>query len=58
MLDKLSHLLMSKRFWVAIGGAVFVIFDGMGLGLSADQVNHLVLLGGSWIVGDSLRSVS
>ena len=56
MISKFQGLLGSRRFWVAVGGVVFVIFDGVGLGISADQVNHLVLLGGAWIVGDSLRS--
>ena len=56
MVSKVQGLIGSRRFWAAIGGVVFVIFDGLGLGLSADQVNHLVLLGGAWIVGDSLRS--
>ena len=54
--SKVQGLIGSRRFWAAVGGVVFVIFDGLGLGLSADQVNHLVLLGGAWIVGDSLRS--
>lgn len=56
MVSKVQGLIGSRRFWAAVGGVVFVIFDGLGLGLSADQVNHLVLLGGAWIVGDSLRS--
>ena len=56
MVSKVQGLIGSRRFWAAVGGGVFVIFDGLGLGLSADQVNHLVLLGGAWIVGDSLRS--
>ena len=56
MVSKVQGLIGSRRFWAAVGGVGFVIFDGLGLGLSADQVNHLVLLGGAWIVGDSLRS--
>ena len=56
MVSKVQGLIGSRRFWAAVGGVVFVIFDGLGLGLSADQVNHLVLLGGAWIVGDSLRA--
>ena len=56
MLNKIQSLFGSRRFWIAIGGVAFVIFDGLGLGLSAEQVNHVVLLGGAWIVGDSLRA--
>ena len=54
-MSKLSSLIGSRRFWVAVGGVVFVISDGIGIGLSIEQINHLVLLGGAWIVGDSLR---
>ena len=56
MVDKIASLFHSRRFWIALGGVVFTLFDGLGLGVSHDQVNHLVLIGGAWIVGDSLRS--
>ena len=56
MLSKIKSMIHSRRFWVAIGGVVFVVFDGLNLGLTQDQVNHVVMLGGAWIVGDSLRS--
>lgn len=56
MVDKIKNLMVSRRFWVAIGGVVLCVFnDGLGLNLDASQVNHIVLLGGAWIVGDSLR---
>ena len=56
MISKVQGLFGSRRFWVAVGGVVLCVFnDGLGLNLSADQVNHVVLLGGAWIVGDSLR---
>ena len=56
MVEKIGLLFHSRRFWVALGGVVFTLFDGLGLGVSHDQVNHLVLIGGAWIVGDSLRN--
>ena len=56
MVTKIMSLFHSRRFWLAIGGVAFTLFDGLGLGISPDQVNHLVLIGGAWIVGDSLRS--
>ena len=56
MVDKMKNLMVSRRFWVAVGGSVLCVFnDGLGLNLDAGQVNHIVLLGGAWIVGDSLR---
>lgn len=58
MLSKVKDLIGSRRFWAAVGGVVFVLSDGLGLPLSAEQVNHVILLGGAWIVGDSLRSAS
>ena len=54
-MSKLSSLLNSRRFWLAVSGVVCVLFDGLGLGLTEDQVNNLVLVGGAWIVGDSIR---
>jgi hypothetical protein len=50
-----TGVIKSRRFWVAVGGVVFVVFDGLGINLNPEQVNHLVLLGGAWIVGDSIR---
>ena len=55
MIDKLKALTHSRRFWIAVSGFVFVLFDGLGLPLTEDQVNNLVLVGGAWIVGDSIR---
>jgi len=55
MINKLTTLTQSRRFWLAVSGVVFVLFDGLGLGLTEDQVNNLVLVGGAWIVGDSIR---
>ena len=55
MVHKIGALFHSRRFWLAIGGVVFTLFDGLGLGFTHDQINHLVMLGGAWIVGDSLR---
>jgi hypothetical protein len=56
MVHKIAALFHSRRFWLAVGGVVFTLADGLGLGISPEQVNHLILLGGAWIVGDSLRS--
>ena len=56
MVSKVQGLIGSRRFWAAVGGVVFVFSDGLGLPLSAEQINHVVLIGGAWIVGDSLRS--
>jgi hypothetical protein len=56
MVDKITSLFHSRRFWLAVGGLVFTLADGFGLGVTPEQVNHLILLGGAWIVGDSLRS--
>ena len=50
MISKIAGLFNSRRFWVSIAGVVFV------LGITQDQVNQIVLLGGAWVVGDSLRA--
>ena len=56
MFNKIKTLSKSRRFWGAVGGVIFVVTDGVGLPLTAEQVNHVVLIAGTWIVGDSLRS--
>ena len=56
MVDKVQALFTSRRFWIAVGGVVFVAFDGLGLGLTEEQVANLVIVLGSWVVGDSIRS--
>ena len=56
MVDKVQALFKSRRFWSAVGGVVFVAFDGLGLGLTEEQVANLVIVLGSWVVGDSIRS--
>ena len=56
MLEKITPLLKSRRFWVAIAGVVVTTTNILGFDLNPDQVNNIVLLGGAWIVGDSLRS--
>ena len=56
MMTKLSTLVKSRRFWVAVAGVVAVTSDSLGLGLSTDMITNFVLLGAAWIVGESLRS--
>ena len=56
MVNKIQALFTSRRFWVAVAGVAFVAFDGLGLGLTEDQTTNLVIVIGSWVVGDSIRS--
>lgn len=57
MKEKLDSLVRSRRFWVAAAGvAVVFLKEAVGVPLSEDQITQLVLLGASWIVGESLRS--
>ena len=57
MNDKIKGLLQSRRFWVAVSGVVTVVTQSLGLTtLSADQVQYIIILAASWIVGDSIRT--
>jgi hypothetical protein len=57
MKEKLDSLVKSRRFWVAAAGvAVVFLKEAVGVPLSEEQITQLVLLGASWIVGESLRS--
>jgi hypothetical protein len=55
MMNKVQALFMSRRFWIAVAGVTFVIFDGMGLGLTEEQTRNLVVVVAGWVVGDSIR---
>lgn len=56
MSEKLSALIRSRRFWVAIAGVVVVVTDAFALPVSGDGVMAVTLLLASWIVGDSIKS--
>ena len=56
MSEKLQLLIKSRRFWVAVGGIVVTTTNVFGFDLNPEQINNIVLLGGAWIVGDSLRT--
>ena len=56
MLESLKALLLSKRFWAAIAGVILVVLENFGVPINHDQVQMLVMLIASWIVGDSIRS--
>jgi len=55
---KINSLFKSRRFWVAVAGVVVVSSETVrsNIGISADQTTNIVLVLGSWIVGDSLRT--
>lgn len=54
--EKFQGLIKSRRFWVAVAGIAVTFSDTFGLGLEPDTIQHVILLLGAWIVGDSLRS--
>jgi hypothetical protein len=56
MSEKIALLFKSRRFWVAVGGIVVTTTNIFGFDLNPEQVQNIVLLGGAWIVGDSLRT--
>jgi len=56
MQSKIQALFQSRRFWVAVAGIVAVTTESLGVTtLSSDQIQNIVLLCASWIVGDSVR---
>jgi len=56
MSEKLAVLVKSRRFWVCVAGVVVTTTNIFGLDLNPDQIQNIVLLGGAWVVGDSLRT--
>jgi hypothetical protein len=56
MQTKIQALFQSRRFWVAVAGIVAVTTESLGVTtLNSDQIQNIVLLCASWIVGDSVR---
>jgi len=55
MLDKLKALVLSRRFYVALGGAAIVLLQD-NLGLEGDMVEKLVYVIVAWIAGDSIST--
>ena len=57
-MDKIKALLSSRRWWVAVAAGSVAAGDHLGLSMNPDTVQWVVLLAGSWIVGDSLRETT
>jgi hypothetical protein len=56
MQSKIQALLQSRRFWVAVAGVLAVTTESLGVTtLNSDQIQNIVMLCASWIVGDSVR---
>ena len=59
MQEKILSLLQSRRFWAAaIGMALPLLNDKLGLNLTPEQIQHITYLLMTWIVGDSLAKTS
>ena len=57
-MNKVNALLSSRRWWVAVAAGIVAAGDHLGLPMNPDTVQWVVLLAGSWIVGDSLRETT
>lgn len=53
--DKIKSLFQSRRFWVAIAGVFISAAGQLGLEISPEAIEQIVLLLAAWIVGDSLN---
>jgi len=57
MLDKLKVLTKSRRFWVTVSALIVVVSKEAGIAnLDPDQVQNIVTLAATWVIGESLRS--
>lgn len=53
MLNKFLGVLKSRRFYVALGGAVVILLHDV-IGMDEQTAQNLVNLAIAWIVGDSI----
>ena len=57
MLDKLKVLTKSRRFWVTVSALIVVVSKEAGIAnLDPDQVQNIITLAATWVIGESLRS--
>ena len=57
MQDKFKTLLKSRRFWAVASGLIVVVSKELGLAdLDESQVQNMVMLIATWVLGESLRS--
>jgi len=57
MLDKLIGSLESKRVWLTLGSILFIALKDK-IPLTEQQFQEVLLMLGSLVIGDSIRSVS
>lgn len=54
----LNGILESKRFWLAVASLAFVVLnERLGVPITEEQIQQVILVVAAWIVGDSLRPV-
>ncbi len=53
-MNKVGSLFTSRRFWLMLAGVAVAITGAYKPGIS-DMVNNVILMIGSWVVGDSIR---
>ena len=57
MQNKIKVLLKSRRFWAVASGLIVVVSKELGLAdLDEVQVQNMVMLIATWVLGESLRS--
>jgi hypothetical protein len=54
MKEKLNTLIISRRFLVAVGSVLVVIFHD-GIGIPEESVTGIVNVAIAWILGDTYR---
>lgn len=54
-MSKITALIKSRRFWVAVSSVAFVAVNQLGLGLDQATVQMIVLSAAAWIIGDSIN---
>ena len=57
MKEKFKVLLQSRRFWAVASGLIVVVTKELGIAnLDETQVQNIVTLIATWVLGESLRS--
>jgi len=57
MQNKITALLKSRRFWIALAGVVAIVFNDQ-LGIPEEEVNKVAAIVIAWVLGDSYRQTT
>lgn len=54
-MEKIKSIFKSRRFWFATAGVVAIVAKHLGMEISEEELQNVVLIIVSWIFADGIR---